>query len=185
MDLFNLSVFSVRKLPAGAPDTMYLSGETGDLNQEFSQMLHVLRQSKLATSEEPNLSAARTDLVDGGESNSDYQPLKNLMEFMDAVESQVSQGKSKEFKALSTREVVSALSDLLVFLKALRQHLIGVNGSDHLQTASENAAISVQIPDKIDAIDLAEFEQILNDLGQLVPTGNTLNGQSKDHENLD
>ena len=95
MDLFNLSVFSVRKLPAGAPDTMSSSGEPGDLNQEFSQMLHVLRQSKLSTSEEPNLSAARTDLVDGGESNSDYQPLKSLMEFMDAVESQVGQGNSK------------------------------------------------------------------------------------------
>ncbi|MFZ9019303.1 MAG: hypothetical protein ACO2ZX_03860, partial [Paracoccaceae bacterium] len=155
------------------------------MSQEFSQMLHVLRQAKLSTSEEPKLSAALPDLEDGGESNSDYQPLKNLMEFMDAVESQVGQGNSKESKALPTREVVSALSDLLVFLKALRQHLMGVNGSDQVQTASENAAISVQIPDKIEAIDLAEFEQILNDLGQLVPTGNTLDGQSEDHENLD
>ena len=185
MDLLNLSVFSVGKLPAGAPEIMSLAGETGDLSQEFSQMLFVLRQSKLSNSEEPKLSAVRTDLEDGGESNSDYQPLKNLMEFMDAVESQVGQGKSKEFKALSTREVVSALSDLLVFLKALRQHLIEVNGSDRVQTASENAAIPVQIPDKIDVTDLAEFEQILNDLGQLVRTDNTLGGQSEDHENVD
>ena len=185
MDLLNLSVFSVGKLPAGAPETMSLAGETGDLSQEFSQMLHVLRQSKLSTFEDAKLSAARTDLEDGGESNSDYQPLKNLMEFMDAVESQVGQGNSKEPKALPTREVVSALSDLLVFLKALRQHLIGVDGSDKVQTASENAAIPVQIPDKIDATDLAEFEQILHDLGQFVPTGNALGAQSEDHENLD
>jgi hypothetical protein len=185
MDLLNLSVFSVGKLPAGAPETVSLAGETGDLSQEFSQMLHVLRQAKLSTSEEPKLSAALPDLEDGGESNSDYQPLKNLMEFMDAVESQVGQGNSKEPKVLPTRDVVSALSDLLVFLKALRQHLIGVDGSDKVQTASENAAIPVQIPDKIDATDLAEFEQILHDLGQLVPTGNALDGQSEDHENLD
>ena len=172
-------------MPAGAPETMSLAGETGDLSQEFSQMLHVLRQSKLSTSEEPNLSAAPTDLADGGESNSDYQPLKNLMEFMDAVESQVGQGNSKEPKALPTREVVSALSDLLVFLKALRQHLIGVNGSDKVQTASENAAIPVQIPDKIDATDLVEFEQILNDLAQLVPTGIAWDGRTEDNKNLD
>jgi len=185
MNLLNLSVFSVGKLPAGAPETMSLAGETGDLSQEFSQMLHVLRQSKLSTSEDLKLSAARTDLEDGGESNSAYQPLKNLMEFMDAVESQIGQGNSKEPKALPAREVVSALSDLLVFLKALRQHLAGANGPDKVRTTSENAAIPVQIPDKIDAADLAEFEQILHDLGQFVPTGNALDGQSEDHENLD
>ncbi|MEK9881093.1 MAG: hypothetical protein VW474_14995, partial [Paracoccaceae bacterium] len=155
------------------------------MSQEFSQMLNALRQSKLSTSEEARLGVARNDLDDGEESISDYQPLKKLIEFMDAVESQVGQGNSKEPKVLPTRDVVSALSDLLVFLKALRQHLIGVDGSDKVQTASENAAIPVQIPDKIDAADLAEFEQILHDLGQLVPTGNTLDGQSKDHENLD
>ena len=185
MDLLNLSVFSVGKLPAGAPETVSLAGETGDLSQEFSQMLHVLRQSKLSTSEDLKLSAARTDLEDGGESNSAYQPLKNLMEFMDAVESQIGQGNSKEPKALPAREVVSALSDLLVFIKALRQHLAGANGPDKVRTTSENAAIPVQIPDKIDAADLAEFEQILHDLGQFVPMGNALDGQSEDHENLD
>ncbi|NBT41819.1 MAG: flagellar hook-length control protein FliK, partial [Alphaproteobacteria bacterium] len=126
-----------------------------------------------------------TDLEDGRESNSDYLPLKNLMEFMDAVESQIGQGNSKEPKALPAREVFSALSDLLVFLKALRQHLAGANGPDKVRTTSENAAIPVQIPDKIDAADLAEFEQILHDLGQFVPTGNALDGQSEDHENLD
>ena len=41
MDLLNLSVFSVGKLPAGAPETMYLAWETGDLSQEFSHMLHM------------------------------------------------------------------------------------------------------------------------------------------------
>jgi hypothetical protein len=185
MDLLNLSVFSVGKLPAGAPETMSLAGETGDLSQEFSQMLHVLRQSKLSTSEDLKLSAVRTELEDGRESNSDYEPLKNLMEFMDAVESQIRQGNSKEPKALPAREVVSALSDLLVFLKALRQHLTGAIGPEKVRTASENTAIPVQIPDKIDAADLAEFEQILHDLGQFVPTGNALDGQSEDHENLD
>ena len=185
MDLLNLSVFSVGRLPAGAPETMVLAGETGYLRQEFSQMLHVLRQSKLSNSEEARLGVARNDLDDGEESISDYQPLKKLIEFMDAVESQVDQGNSKEPKVLPTQEVVIALSDLLVFLKAVRQHLIGVNGSVKVQTGSEIAVIPVQIPDKIDATDLAEFEQILNDLGQLVTTGNALDGQSEDNENLD
>ena len=78
---------------------------------------------------------------------------------MEAAESQVDRGNSKEPKALPTSKVVSALSDLLVFLKALRQHLIGVTGSDKVQTASENSAIPVRIPDKIDVTDLAEFEK--------------------------
>ena len=104
---------------------------------------------------------------------------------MDAVESQVGQGNSQEPKALPTREVVSALSDLLVFLKALRQHLIGPNGSIKAQAASEKSAIPVQLSDKIDATNLAEFEKILNDLGQLIPTGNAFDTQSEDRGNLD
>ena len=104
---------------------------------------------------------------------------------MDAVESQVGKGNSQEPKALPTREVVSALSDLLVFLKALRQHLIGPNGSIKAQAASEKSAIPVQLSDKIDATNLAEFEKILNDLGQLIPTGNAFDTQSEDRGNLD
>jgi len=185
MDLLNFSVFSAGKLTAGAHETMSSLGETGDLSQEFSQMLNALRQSKLSTLEEPKLSAERTVLVDGGESNTDYQPLKNLIEFMDAVESQVGQGNSKNTTALPMREVLSALSDLRVFLKVLRQHLMGSNGSDKVETVSENAAIPVQISDKLDATDLAEFEQILNDLGQLLLSSNALDDQSEDRGNLD
>ncbi len=168
MDLLNLSAFSVGNSLTSTADTVPLAGETGDLTQEFSQMLHLVHQSKLSHSNEAKINSAGRIATDGDGIEADRQPLKNLIDFMDAVESQLDQGNDKTLNALPGPEVINAFSDFLGFLQALRHHINGSDDADALKTDNRSTAVSDQSMEQTEANNLIEFEQVLNDLSALI-----------------
>ncbi len=139
MDFLNPGVFSVGKSPTATTDTMSLVGETGDLSHEFFKMVQVLRQSKLSNLDEAETDSGVVKASVGDNSEDDRQPLKSLIDFMDAVESQVDHGKDKTAKALPMPELIKAFSDLLGFLKLLRDHLANGDEVELSKTTVENS----------------------------------------------
>ncbi len=168
MDLLNLSAFSVGKAPAGTADMVPLVGETGDLDQEFSQMLNVLRQSTLSLPDETKIACGNSTATDEDRVENDWPPIKDLTEFIDAVESQLDHGNGKSDNELQMPEVINAFSGFLGFLKALRNQLKEGDDADVSKTNNKSTAKPDQSIEQAGATVLIEFERVLSDLSVLI-----------------